>query len=133
MEAQQSRMWDFAVVASALIGCLGPVVHNVAISILLLSPFTLTLVFVYLLPAGVWFAPSARRTAAVVLFVWGSISLILGGIGIMPAPLHVTAPEPPFTDLGLHVFYAVTQLPLILVTAFWLSGARAVRLPERGE
>ncbi|MCD2441564.1 hypothetical protein LQ757_04665 [Agromyces sp. SYSU K20354] len=135
MEAPQPRTWDFAIVASGVIGCLGLVVHNLADlpGSTVFSPETLFPALVYVVLTGLWFLLPARRTAARLLLAWGWISLIGGILSVLPLPFLPFEPAQTVSHYAFHVLYAVTQLPLILVTTFWLRGARAYRAPKRGK
>ena len=76
---------------------------------------------------GLWLVPPARRAATWVLLVWGTISLVGGGIlSVLPLGLFPFSPEQTPRHYAFHALYAITQIPLI-----WVCIARLRHGPKR--
>ena len=58
------------------------------------------------------------------LFGWGVLNLIGGGLSVIPFPILPFYPEQSWRHYFFHVMYGAAQLPLIAVTGAWL-GLRA--------
>jgi len=115
------------VYAAAAISWLGFLVHNVADlpGQTLLSPETLwpTLVTVALVVA---YAVGWRRVAVVGLLVWAALNLVGGALSVLPLPVLPFEPEQTLRHYSFHVLYAVTQIPLLVVSSRLAFGSRRV-------
>jgi hypothetical protein len=108
--------------ATAALGWLGLSIHNIADlpGQSLFSPETGLPTLVYLgLFLAWWWLPS-QRVALWLLFGWGLLNLIGGGLSVMPFPFLPFYPEQSVRHYFFHVVYGATQLPLIAVTSSWL-------------
>jgi len=119
--APLSGSWP--VYAAAAISWLGFLVHNVADlpGQTLLSPETLvpSLVTAALVVA---YAAGWRRVAAVGLLVWATLNLVGGALSVLPLPVLPFEPEQTLRHYSFHALYAVTQIPLIVVSARLVLG-----------
>ena len=101
---------------------LGFFIHNIADlpGQSLFSPETglPTLVYLVLFLAWWWF-PS-RRVTPWLLFGWGLLNLIGGGLSVIPFSFLPFYPEQSWRHYLFHVAYGASQLPLIAVTGAWL-------------
>ena len=115
------------VYAAAAISWLGFLVHNVADlpGQTLLSPETLgpTVVTAVLVVA---YAVGWRRVAVVGLLVWATVNLMGGALSVLPLPVLPFEPEQTLRHYSFHVLYAVTQIPLLVVSSRIAFGYRQV-------
>ena len=121
------------VYAAATISWLGFLVHNVADlpGQTLLSPETLvpSLVTAVLVAA---YAVGWRRVAAVGLLVWAILNLVGGSLSVLPLSVLPFEPEQTVRHYSFHVLYAVTQIPLIVVSARLVLGRSLSEPPKSG-
>lgn len=117
--ARPGSWWLAAVTAIAWLGFF---IHNIADlpGQSLFSPETglPTLVYLVLFLAWWWF-PS-RRVTPWLLFGWGLLNLIGGGLSVIPFSFLPFYPEQSWRHYLFHVAYGASQLPLIAVTGAWL-------------
>lgn len=106
------------IVAVAAVAWVGFFVHNLADlpGQTLRSPETLypTLVTVAFVVA--WLIRPGRVTAGL-LFGWALLHLVGAMLTVLPLPFLPFAPEQSLKHYAYHVLYALTQLPLIVLTA----------------
>ena len=119
--APLSGSWP--VCAAAAISSLGFLVHNVADlpGQTLLSPETLvpSLVTAALVIA---YAAGWRRVAAVGLLVWATLNLVGGALSVLPLPVLPFEPEQTLRHYSFHALYALTQIPLMVVSVRLVLG-----------
>ena len=60
-----------------------------------------------------WLSIPARGWPTLLLRVWGGISLAGAIITVLPLPVLPFRPEQSIRHYGVHVIYAVTQLPVL--------------------
>jgi hypothetical protein len=106
--------------AVAAIAWLGFVVHNVAdlpgqtlISNETLWPTVFTAVLLVLYAFG------PRRAATIGLLAWATLHFVGGIVSVLPLPFLPFAPDQTLRHYSFHLLYAVTQLPLVVVS--WQS------------
>lgn len=116
------------VAASAILGWAGLFIHNVAdlpgqtiLSAESLIPLLITGVLVAL-----WFTP-LRRGAAWALLAWALLNLVGAIVTVLPLTILPFDPDQSPTHYAFHLVYGLTQLPVIITTAIWLSRRRARR------
>ena len=99
---------------------LGEYVHNLAELPLLtvLSPENSIPALVFLLLfAGWWWLPY-KRVTAILIIVWAILHLVGGAIiTVIPFPFLPFYPEQSLRHYLAHLFYGLTQLPLIGIMA----------------
>lgn len=105
------------VYAVTVIAWLGFLVHNVADlpGQTFLSPETLwpSLITGALLAL---YALGPRRIAAIGLFLWTPLNFLGALVTVLPLPLLPFDPEQSWRHYSFHVLYAVTQVPLLVVS-----------------
>lgn len=115
-----------SVVAAAVIGWLGLLVHNVADlpTQTLLSPETLwpSVVTAALLTL---YATGAVRLAGIGLLGWSLLNLVGGTISVLPLPALPFDPEQSLRHYSFHLLYAATQIPLLMVSYQLVAGPRS--------
>jgi hypothetical protein len=120
------------VVAAAVIGWLGLLVHNVADlpDQTLLSPETLwpSVVTAVLLTL---YATGAVRLAGIGLFGWALLNLVGGTFSVLPLPGLPFEPEQSLRHYSFHLVYAATQVPLVMVSYQLVAGPRSAPWRER--
>ena len=113
-----------AVVAAATaLAWTGFLVHNLADlpGQTILSPESLFPTFVWTVALTLWIVPATRTAGAWMLLAWAVVNLVGGAISVLPLPVLPLAPEQTLAHYAFHGLYAATQLPLIVVSAAWLS------------
>lgn len=120
------RRWVGWIAASTALAWLGFYLHNVADlpGQSLFSPETglPTLVTVALFLAC-WRFPSQQGTMWL-LFGWGLLNLIGGGLSVVPLPFLPFYPEQSLRHYFFHGVYGAAQLPLIVLAWVWLRQSR---------
>ena len=67
--------------------------------------------------AGVAFLLTGTRSSAIVLGAWAALNLVGGGIlSVLPLPILPFVPEQSVGHYLAHAFYAVAQVPLVVIT-----------------
>ena len=108
--------------AATAIAWFGFYLHNVADlpGQTLLSPDTL---FPTLITAALFAACCLLPTSKVtlwLLFGWAMLNLVGGALSVLPLPILPFYPEQSLRHYAFHLVYAVTQIPLILLTWMFL-------------
>jgi hypothetical protein len=67
----------------------------------------------------IWLLVPDTRWPSNLLFVWGAISLAGAVITVLPLPILPFRPEQSLRHYGVHIIYAVTQLPIL--TLIWMN------------
>ena len=114
-----------AVYVASVIACIGMLVHDVFEfgSAFLIDPQTLIPLAIYVALAILAARPTAGRATWIALFAWAITNLVGGGIlSVLPLGVFPFQPEQSLGHYGVHVVYAVAQVPLVVVA--W-SGLRA--------
>jgi len=137
---RRDAAWVIVVVAATAVAWCGFLVHNLAElpGQTILSPESLFPTLVWIAALVLWLVPATRTAGAWILLAWAVINLVGGAISVLPLPFLPYEPEQTLEHYAFHGLYAATQLPLIGVTAVWLSrrararsglanGARALR------
>lgn len=116
------RPGSWWVAAATALAWLGFFIHNIADlpGQSLLSPETGLPTLVYLVLFLSWWRFPSRRVALWLLFGWGVLNLIGGGLSVIPFPFLPFYPEQSWRHYFFHVVYGTAQLPLIAVTGAWL-------------
>ena len=121
-----------AVVAASALAAGGMLAHDV-IEFgpgFLLDPQTLVPLGIYAVLAALaarWASGSAAWAA---LLAWGGLNLVGGGIlSVLPLGLLPFRPEQSLEHYGVHIVYALAEVPLVVVA--W-SGFRASRTSRSG-
>ena len=111
------------VVAATVVAWTGFFVHNVTElpGQTLLSPESLFPTLVWVAALVLWLIPATRTAGAWILLAWAVINLVGGAISVLPLPFLPYEPEQSVQHYAVHGLYAASQLPLIGVTAVWLS------------
>ena len=80
------------------------------------SPEFLVPTAIYLI-AGAAFVMTGTRVSAMVLGGWTLLNLVAGGIlSVLPLPILPFTPDQSIGHYLAHAFYAVTQVPLLVIT-----------------
>ena len=121
-----ARPGSWWLAAATALAWLGFFIHNIADlpGQSLLSPETGLPTLVYLVLCLAWWRFPRQRLTLWLLFGWGLLNLIGGGLSVFPFPFLPFAPEQSVRHYLFHVVYGAAQLPLIAVTGAWL-GLRA--------
>ena len=89
-----------------------------------IDPQTLIPLAIYVALAILAARPTAGRATWIALFAWAITNLVGGGIlSVLPLGVFPFQPEQSLGHYGVHVVYAVAQVPLVVVA--W-SGLRAL-------
>jgi hypothetical protein len=67
----------------------------------------------------IWLLVPDARWPSNLLFVWGAISLAGAVITVLPLPILPFRPEQSLRHYGVHIIYAVTQLPILRL--IWMN------------
>ena len=120
---RRDAVWVGVVVAATALAWCGFFVHNVAEfpGQTILSTDSLLPTLVWAGALVVWVIPATRAAGAWMLLAWAVINLVGGAISVLPLPFLPFEPEQTLEHYAFHGLYAATQLPLIGVTAVWLS------------
>lgn len=120
----QSKAWW--VVASTALAWLGFYIHNIAdlTGQSLLSAETGLPTLVYLVLCLAWWQFPGQRLTLWLLLGWGLVSLIGGGLSVIPFLFLPFYPEQSVRHYLFHVVYGAAQLPLIAMTVARLSHSR---------
>jgi hypothetical protein len=120
---QQRAGW---VAASTALAWLGFYLHNVADlpGQTLLSPETSLPTLVTLVLFLIWWRFASSRVTLWLLFGWGLLNLIGGGLSVIPFPFLPFEPEQSVRHYFFHVVYGAAQLPLIYLMRIWLGQSR---------
>jgi hypothetical protein len=115
-----------SVAASTILAWLGFYLHNVADlpGQSLFSPETGLPTLVTLVLFLAWLRFPSRRGTVWLLFGWGLLNLIGGGLSVLPLPFLPFYPEQSLRHYVFHVVYGAAQLPLIALTGSWLRQSR---------
>ncbi|MFE9575406.1 hypothetical protein ACFYO1_03400 [Nocardia sp. NPDC006044] len=106
---------------------LGFFVHNVADlpGQTILSPESAYPTAVYLALAASWCVRGFRRGAAWLLLGWGAAHLLGGAVvSVLPLSILPFDPEQTLYHYTFHIIYGVTQIPLLVVIAWYLRRPR---------
>lgn len=111
------------VAAATALAWTGFFVHNLADlpGQTILSPESLFPTFIWIVSLALWLLPATRTAGAWMLLTWAVINLVGGAISVLPLPVLPFAPDQTLAHYAFHGLYAVTQLPLIGVSATWLG------------
>jgi hypothetical protein len=114
------------VAASTALAWLGFYLHNVADlpGQTLLSPETSLPTLVTLVLFLAWWRFASRRVTLWLLFGWGVLNLIGGGLSVIPFPFLPFEPEQSVRHYFFHVVYGAAQLPLIYLMRIRLRQSR---------
>jgi hypothetical protein len=117
-----NRPGSWRLAAATALAWLGFFIHNIADlpGQSLLSPETGLPTLVYLALFLSWWRFPSRRVALWLLFGWGVLNLIGGGLSVIPFPFLPFYPEQSWRHYFFHMVYGAAQLPLIAVTGAWL-------------
>ncbi|HNP70982.1 MAG TPA: hypothetical protein PLO33_03215 [Kouleothrix sp.] len=120
-----ARPGSWWVAAATALAWLGFFIHNIADlpGQSLLSPETGLPTLVYLVLWLAWWRFPGQRLTLWMLLGWGLVSLIGGGLSVLPFPFLPFYPEQSLRHYVFHVVYGAAQLPLIVVTAALLRAA----------
>ena len=120
---RRDGVWVVVIVAATAVAWSGFLVHNVADlpGQTILSPESLFPTLVWIAALVLWLVPVTRTAGAWILLIWAVINLVGGAISVLPLPFLPYEPEQTVKHYAFHGLYAATQLPLIGVTAAWLS------------
>ncbi|GAA1974250.1 hypothetical protein [Microbacterium pumilum] len=112
-----------AVVAATALAWCGFFVHNMAEfpGQTIPTPDSLFPTLVWMAALALWLVPTTRTAGAWMLLAWAVINLVGGAISVLPLPFLPFDPEQTVEHYAFHGLYAATQLPLIGLTAVWLS------------
>jgi hypothetical protein len=113
-----ARPGSWWVAAATALAWLGLSIHNIADlpGQSLLSPETALPMLVYLVLFLAWWRFPRQRLTLWLLFGWGLLNLIGGGLSVFPFPFLPFAPEQSVRHYLFHVVYGAAQLPLIALT-----------------
>lgn len=116
------------VASATTLAWLGFYVHNLADlpGQSLATPETGLPTLMYLVSFLVWWRYSSSRGALWLLFGWGALNLIGGGLSVIPFAFLPFSPEQSARHYAFHVLYGVAQLPLLVLLWPWLH-SRASR------
>ena len=114
------------VVATTTLAWLGFYIHNIADlpGQSLRSPETGLPTLVTLTLFLAWCRFPSRRVTLWLLFGWGLLNLIGGGLSVFPLPFLPFSPEQSVRHYVFHVVYGAAQLPLIGLMWGWLRQGR---------
>jgi hypothetical protein len=73
----------------------------------------------------IWWRFTGPRWPATLLLVWGGISLLGAIATVLPLPILPFRPEQSLRHYGVHVIYALTQLPVLRLMWRSLHSERA--------
>ncbi len=120
---RRDGLWVAVVVVATALAWCGYFVHNVADlpGQTILSPESLFPTLVWIAALVLWLIPATRTAGAWMLLAWAVINLVGGAISVLPLPILPYEPEQTVKHYAFHTLYAVTQLPLIVTTAIWIS------------
>ena len=134
---RRDSAWNGVVVAATAVAWSGFFVHNVAEfgDQTVLTPDTFLPTSVWIAASVLWLVPATRTAGAWILLAWAVINLTGGAISVLPVSFLPFEPEQTIEHYAFHGLYAATQLPLIGVTAVWLSRSARHRsgLPQDAE
>ena len=75
----------------------------------------------------IWVLVPDRGWPSNLLFAWGAMSLAGAVITVLPLPILPFRPEQSLRHYGVHIIYAVTQLPILRLMWKHLHSARTRR------
>src|SRR5688500_4115735 len=122
-------MKDNTIPKALAVSWIGFFAHNAADLPLsaLLGPETIapTVAYLILLAAWIWWK-RRRRHIAQVMMGWGLLHVIGGGLlSVLPLPFWPFDPAQTVFHYAFHAFYAVCQIPLIVVSYRYFGNAGA--------
>lgn len=100
---------------------LGLVAHNLRefgfLALFSISTGTAPMLIIGLALVLIWWQmPRARIVCMVLMIFYGLINLVIGGIlTVLPLPFLPFEPEQSLSHYTSHVFYSITQLPLLWI------------------
>lgn len=121
-----TQRWAGWIAAATALAWLGFYIHNIADlpGQSLLSPETGLPTLVTLVLFLAWWRFPTRRGTMWLLFGWGLLNLIGGGLSVIPFPFLPFYPEQSPQHYFFHGVYGAAQLPLIVLAAVWLRQSR---------
>ena len=123
-----TRRAVLTVAGAVAVSWIGFLVHNAADLPVrsLVGPETLVPSVVYLALLGGWLLPPLRRPVAPLLYGWGWLNAIGGGLlSVLPLPWWPYRPEQTVYHYAMHAVYAALQVPLLVSLTNKLRGASA--------